>query len=362
MKEVRFLNLSIKDKQEKKELLSIIENIMDHGIFLNGPEIEQFEKDISNYCSRKYCVGVGSGSDALFLALKALGIKEGDEVITTSLSWIATANAIVRVGATPVFSDIKDDLNLDPRSVEKLITNKTKAIIFVNYTGQICDVEEILVIASKNNLLTIEDAAQSFGAKYGSKVAGSFGDISCFSMNPMKLFNSFGEAGAIVTDNEKLKNKVIELKQNGMINRQICNEVGTNSRLDTIQAAVLSYRLTKVQSKITRRREIAHMYNRLLQDIVDIPKEKEGYTHSYYTYTIQVEKRDELKLYLEKNGVQTQIQHDLLMPQQPRFEQYKADINNAKMIVKKILCIPASESNTNEDVQYISNLIREFYE
>ncbi|MFA6502096.1 MAG: DegT/DnrJ/EryC1/StrS family aminotransferase, partial [Parachlamydiales bacterium] len=244
-KKVAFLDLRI-DKDEREELLTAINTVFEHGKIVLGPEVQEFERLIANFCNRKYAVGVSSGSDALFLGLKSLGIKEGDEVITTSLSWIATAHAIARTGAKPIFADINDDLNIDPDSIIKLVTSKTKAIVPVHYTGKICQMNKILDIAKKHNLHIVEDSAQAFGALYEDKIAGSFGKVACFSLNPMKVFAACGEAGIVLTDDKDIYEKLIILRYSGTINKEQCIEISLNSRIDTIQAAMLIKRFDRV--------------------------------------------------------------------------------------------------------------------
>ena len=199
---VPFLDLTISNPILKKELLSSIDRVFSHGRIILGPEVQQFEEKIAEYCNRKFAVGTNSGTDALYFALRSLNIGTNDEVITTPLSWIATVNAIVLTGAKPVFVDIKNDLNINPDLIEDAITDKTKAILPVHFTGNMCDMIKINDLAQRNNLIVVEDAAQAFGSKLNDKPSGSFGDIACFSMNPMKVLNAYGEAGAIVTDDK----------------------------------------------------------------------------------------------------------------------------------------------------------------
>ena len=361
-KKIPFLDLRIIDDNLRKDYLNAIDKVFKHGRLVLGPEVEMFESEIAQICGKKYCVGVNSGTDALFLALKCLGIGYGDEVITTSLSWIATANAIALTGASPVFADINNDLNIDAKNIERLITPKTKAILPVHYTGKICDMDILTNIAKNHNLFIIEDACQSFGAEYKGKKAGSFGDISCFSMNPMKVLGAFGEAGAIVTNKESYKNKLISLRYNGTINREECIEISFNARLDTIQAALLLKRIKEVDKIINKRRKIASWYNENLKNVVITPYERSYQKDIYYTYTIRAQNRDKLKTYLESKGIETKIQHPILMPEQTVFKNKTIGIyENAKKIVSEILCIPANEKLSKEDINYVSEMIISFY-
>lgn len=361
-RKVPFLDLRITDDYARQELLSAIDTVFRHGRLIMGPEVQELERQVAARCSRKYAVGVNSGTDALFLGLKSLGIGPGDEVITTALSWVATANAIALTGATPVFADIRDDLNIDPASVQRLITPGTKAIMPVHYTGKVCQMSVLMQLAEEHGLLVIEDASQAFGACHHGRKAGSFGEIACFSMNPMKVFAACGEAGMVLTDREDIYHCLIALRYNGTVNREECIAVSLNGRLDTLQAAILLKRLANVEHIIPKRREIAAWYNERLAGVVETPKEAEGEWDVYYTYTIRATHRDELKAFLEAKGIETKIQHPYLMPQQPVYrETARGEFPNAQRLVKQVLCIPANEKITREDVDYVAACIREFY-
>ncbi len=362
-RKVPFLDLRITDERERNDLLAAVETVFQHGRLVMGPEVEQLEKKVAEFCRRRFAVGVNSGTDALFLALKALRYGRGDEIITTSLSWIATANAIALTGATPVFADIRDDLNIDPASIARLITSRTRAILPVHYTGKICEMPEIMRLARQHNLSVIEDAAQAFGARLDDNAAGSFGQIACFSMNPMKVFAACGEAGMVVTDEPDLYERLQALRYNGTVNREVCIESCLNGRIDTLQAAILLRRLDRVEAVIARRWEIASWYDSLLEGIVQTPHPSPRQEDVYYTYTIQADRRDELKAYLESCGVETKIQHPILMPQQPAYEKgVRGEFANAQRLVKRILCIPAHEKLRREDIEYVANCIHAFYQ
>jgi dTDP-4-amino-4,6-dideoxygalactose transaminase len=358
---VSFLDLRV-EGEERQELLDAIEAVFQHGRLVLGPEVEELENKIAQDCGRKFAVGVNSGTDALLLGLKALGIGPGDEVITTSLSWIATTNAIALTGATPVFADIRDDLNIDPHSVEKLISSRTKAVLPVHYTGKMCDMEALNKIAERRKILIVEDAAQAYGATYRNRKVGSFGVIGCFSMNPMKVFAACGEAGMVVTDNADIRERLISLRYNGTVNREVCVTPSLNGRLDTIQAAVLLKRLLRVPNIIGRRRKIATRYDHLLNGIVATPIIDQISEHVYYTYMIQADRRDELKAFLEAKEIETKIQHPYLMPQQPAYaKNVLGEFENAKRLLPRILCIPAHEKLTDEQVEFVAEAIVGFY-
>jgi dTDP-4-amino-4,6-dideoxygalactose transaminase len=360
-RKVPFLDLRIANDQARQELLSAVDTVFRHGRIILGPEVQELERQVAAHCGRKYAVGVHSGTDALFLALKSLDLGPGDEVITSALSWVATANAIALTGAAPVFADIRDDLNIDPASVRKLITAKTKALLPVHYTGKVCEMDALLQLAADHKLFVVEDAAQAFGAGYRERKAGSFGVLGCFSMNPMKVFAACGEAGMIVMDRDDLYERLLSLRYNGTVNREQCTQVSLNGRLDTLQAAILLRRLAGLEQLIQKRREIAAWYTQQLAGVVDIPKEGERERDVYYTYQIRTSRRDELKSFLETNGVETKIQHPYLMPQQPVYrEGVRGNFPNALRLVKQILCIPVHEKLTREDVDYVAGCVRRF--
>lgn len=359
---VPFLDLRVEDGLQRRRLLHAIEGVMRHGRFIIGPEVSILEKKIARWCGRRFAVGVGSGTDALFLGLKSMGIGPGDEVITTSLSWIATANAIAMTGATPVFSDIGPDLNIDPASVYRLLSRRTKAILPVHYTGRVCGMDELLRIGRTKNIPIVEDASQAFNATYKGQRAGSFGLLGCFSMNPMKILGACGEAGMIVLDRNDLHDQLLALRYNGTINRETCLETSINSRLDTVQAAILLERLRNVGKIVQKRRSIAAYYNRSLLGVIGFPRMSAEAPSVYYTFTILAERRDELKLFLEQKGVESRVQHPILMPDQPAYKKgVKGEFPNARRLVAKILCIPAHENLTERQVEYVARQIRAFY-
>lgn len=362
MMKIPYLDLSIRNKTLKDELLQAVDRVLSHGRIVLGPEVIQFEEQIVKFCQKKYVVGVGSGSAAVYLALRSLDIGPGDEVITTPLSWIATLNAIVLCGATPVFADIGDDLNINADLIEDVITSRTKVLLPVHFTGKLCAMSAIEQIAAKHNLLVVEDAAQAFGASINGRKAGAFGYVNAFSMNAMKVFRSYGEAGAVATDDEPLYEKLVSLRYAGTKNRQDCYYPSLNFRLHTLQAAMLLVNFAYLLKIIARRREIAKFYSEALQDVVMCPSAEVGSDHVYYTYTIIAERRDELQAYLQSKGIETKIHHPILMPYHTAYVHLpKPYIPNAERLVKRILSIPNHEDLTTEQTGYIVACIREFY-
>ena len=359
---IPFLDLSIKDQKVKTELLSSVESVLDHGRIILGPEVEQFESEIAAYCYKQFAVGMNSGTDALYLTLRAYEIGPGDEVITTPLSWIATTNAIALTGATPVFVDIGNTLNIDASLIESSITERTRAILPVHFTGLMCDMVKINKIADKHNLLVIEDAAQAFGSKLNGKPSGSFGDAACFSMNPMKVLNAYGEAGAVVTDNETISEKLKSLRYGGTINKENCHYPSLNGRIDTLQCAMLLVVLMHVEKKIIKRREIAEYYTQELNNTVQCPLPEDNSFHSYYSYTIRTDRRNELKEYLLSSGIETKIQHPILMPYHKAYRgKFKSEIPIADSIVERILCLPNHEELVKNHLDYIIDKVKNFF-
>ncbi|MBA3815595.1 MAG: DegT/DnrJ/EryC1/StrS family aminotransferase [Parachlamydiaceae bacterium] len=357
---VPFLDLSV-PSEERAYIHQAIDKVLEHGKYALGPEVVELENTFARHCGKKFAVGVNSGTDALFLSLKALEIGTGDEVITTSLSWIATAGAISLTGATPVFADIKEDLNIDPISVEALITSKTKAILPVHFTGKICDMQALMRLAKKHQLAIVEDGAQAFGATFEGRSAGSFGMFGCFSMNPWKIYGGYGEAGMIVTDEEDYYQKLLALRCNGIVNKETCIANGVNSRLDTIQAAILLQKFKGIDAKIAKRREMATYYHQKLSPYVHVPLENPNQKDIYYTYQIQTSKRDALKAFLENKGIETKIQHPILMCRQPIYDSFRSSSSNAEKIVEKILCLPIQERLSKEQQDHVVESIALFF-
>ena len=360
---IPFLDLSVKDEGLKQELLDAVDRVLTHGRIVLGPEVDEFEERIAAFSQQKYAVGVNSGTDALFIALRGLDVGPGDEVITTPMSWIATLNAIVMCGATPVFVDIREDLNIDPELISEAITPRTKVILPVHYTGKLCDINRITEIADEHGIIVVEDAAQSFGARLNGAVAGSFGFVSCFSMNPMKVFSAYGEAGAVVTGDQGLYEKLLSLRYAGTVNKEDCHYPSLNGRLDTIQAAMLLVNLKRLEDKIARRRAIAEFYSQALGETVICPREEEGYFNVYYTYTIIAERRDQLREHLASQGIETKIHHPILMPYHTAYKHLpKPQIPVGEHLVERILSIPSHENLPMDQADYIAQTIRQFYE
>ncbi|WP_171045700.1 DegT/DnrJ/EryC1/StrS family aminotransferase [Pseudoalteromonas rubra] len=358
---IRFLDLSL-EKDEMVSTLQAIEKALAHGQLIMGPEHDKLEELISTYCKRKYCVAVGSGTDALYLSFKALGIKHGDEVITTPLSWVASTHSFVMHGATPIFADIDETLNIDPESVEHLISDKTVAILAVDYAGHPADYKRLKEIANKYNIALIEDGSQAFGASIDKQPVGSFGLISCISMNPMKPLGAIGEAGVILTDDTKLYEKLIAARYSGMVDKQTCYEPSINCRMDTIHAAVLLERLPKYNRVMTKRQQIAQKYKEHLAEYVEFPVTSQDVSHAYYLFLFFTDKRDELFEFLNKNNIEARIRDNILIPSQPCYKPMnKNTFEKATKAADTLLAIPAHEKMNDNEVMYVIKKIKEFF-
>ena len=359
---VPYLDLRLTDLSKRQELMDAIENVLSHGKVILGPEVKDFEKKIAIACARESAIGVGSGTDALILSLKALGLAAGDEIITTPACYVATANAISLVGATAVFADINDDMNISVRTIEPLITNRTRAVLAVDLTGQMSDLDKLEKISNDHSLFLIEDFSQAFAAKLGSRPAGSYGVVACLSLNPMKTLAASGEAGIIVTDQLNLAEEISALRHNGLINGESCIRPSHNARLDTIQAAILLCRLRWFPEIVERRTEIAHYYNEQLKGVLKTPLPGREKTHTWYSYQIRTEKRDGLKSFLEENGIEVKIHYLNLLPEHPAHShRVLGAFPNAQRINRQTLSLPCHENMSDIDVEYVAKTVLSYF-
>ena len=294
---VPFLDLKAQYESIKDEIAVAIQQVLDKTAFAGGPFVAQFEKEFADFCKVSHAIGVGSGTDALWLALLGLGVGQGDEVITVPDTFIATAEAITYCGAKPVFVDVEETTyNMDPSKLEAAITPNTKAVIPVHLFGQMADMDPILEIARKRNLFVIEDASQAHGAEYKGRKAGSMGDAGCFSFYPGKNLGAYGEAGAVVTNNEELDKKIRMLRDHGQAKKYHHTYIGWNARMDGIQGAILSVKLKHLDKWTEARRRNAKIYDELFQGVRGVlpPQEATYGKHVYHLYAIRVTDRDRL--------------------------------------------------------------------
>ena len=361
---VKFVDLGAQYKILKDEIIKKFDEISSKGAYILTDELKKFEKNFADYCKVKYAIGVGNGTDALFLSLRALGIRQGDEVITAPNSFIATAGAIVAAGAKPVFVDVKGDYNINPDLIKQAITTKTKAIIPVHLTGRPADMDTILIIARKHGLYVIEDAAQAIGARYKGKRVGSLGSTGCFSLHPLKNLHVHGDGGIITTNNKELYEKLLKLRNHGLKNRDECDFWGYNSRLDSIQAAIGNIKLEYLGDWNKRHREIAVMYRKNLSGVVTVPVDKEFEEPVYHNFIIQGDKRDELQKYLLERGIETKIHYPIPIHLQEAASSlgYKErDFLVCEAQAKRILSLPIYPELTDGQVNMVIKAIKSFY-
>ena len=361
---VRYVNLPLQYKTIGSEIDEAIKNVLEQGNFILGKEIKEFEDRFAKYCGCKYALGVANGTDALILTMKALGIGKGDEVIPVPNSFISTTASIVHVGAKPVFVDVRDDYNMNPGLIEDAITSHTKVILPVHLTGRPAEMNPILEIAQEHDLYVIEDAAQAVGAKYYEKRVGSFGTAGCFSLHPLKNLNAYGDGGMITINDRELYDKLAKLRNHGLRTRDECELWGYNSRLDTIQAAIVNVKLAHLDEWTKRIREIASFYQKHLSGLVKVPVDKPYEEAVYHTFIIQCDKRDELQKYLLERGIETKIHYPIpihLQDSAKGFGYKRGEFHVAETQAKRILSLPIYPELTNEQMEMVTNEIRRFY-
>ncbi len=350
----------------KSEIAKPVEDVMLTGAFIMGKDVGLFEEEFAGYCGVKYGIGVNSGTDALFLACLACGIGQGDEVIVMPYTYIATTLAISMTGASPVFVDIEEKTyNIDISKIEKAITKKTKAILPVHLYGHPADMDPIMKIAKKHNLKVIEDCAQAHGALYKNKKVGSLGDIGCFSFYPTKNLGAFGDGGAVVTDSEEIKKKVLLLRDYGRKDRYEHILKGYNSRLDTLQAAILRVKLKHLDRWDERRRENAALYTKLFKekktDII-LPYEANYAKHVYHLYAVRVKDRKKVMEGLAAKEVRTLIHYPIPIHLQEAYkdlEYKKGDFPVSERCCEGILSLPMYPELKSDEIKYVVESLSE---
>jgi len=364
---VPFVDLKTQYQSLKSEIYKAIQNVISDCAFVGGKYAKNFESEFANYCESKHCIGVGNGTDALFISLRALDVGKGDEVITAANSFIATSEAISATGAKVVFVDCHQDYyTIDVSKIEEEITSKTKAIVPIHLYGQPADMDKINQIAKKHNLFVIEDAAQAHGATYNEQRVGTFGDIAIFSFYPGKNLGAYGDAGAIVTNNEEFAAKCRMLANHGRIEKYNHEFEGYNSRLDGIQAAILSVKLRYIDEWNKKRRKIADKYNELLKYCYNVitPKELPEAECVYHLYVIRIKKRNELKKYLREKGIVTGIHYPIGLPFLKAYQYLNhssEDFPNTYKYQNEILSLPIYPEITEDMICYVSDKIKIFY-
>ena len=338
--------------------------VLRSGWYIMGKELSEFESDFASYVGAKYCVGLGNGLDALWLAFRILGIGKGDEVIVQGNTYIASVMGITINGATPVFVEPDEYFNIDADKIEEKITDKTKAVLVVHLYGQASNMDKISEICKKHGLKLVEDCAQSHGAAFNGRVTGTFGDIGCFSFYPSKNIGAFGDGGAIVTDDEEIAKKMRIYRNYGSEKRYYNMVVGTNSRLDEIQAALLKVRLKHAEETGREKREIAKEYDRRIKNpLIKLPKVREGADHIYHQYVVRCEKRDDLAAYLKDKGISTII-HYPIPPHLAQAYEYlghkEGDYPITERYAREVLSIPMFNGMQKDELDYTIDVLNDF--
>ena len=362
--QVPFVDLKKRFNFYQQQIVDKLIELGQNNDYILGQSVHEFETKMAEFIGCKYVVGVNSGFDALFLSLMALGISTEDEVITVSNSYIATANAIKAVGATPVFVDVGKDYNISVEKIEKSITPKTKVIMPVHLTGNPCEMDKIVKIARKYNLKIIEDAAQAIGAKYKNKNIGNWGDASCFSMHPIKNLGLLGDGGFICTNSKATQKKLLLLRNHGHKNRDEIIAFGYNSRLDTFQASVALIFLNDLDSWNKRINQIADMYRSSIFGLVIHPILKKHSFAVYQNYIVMVPERDKLIEFLANHGVESKIHYPIPIHKQSAYKYLNRKIYNlpeTERQVSQILSLPMYPELTDEQVNHTIETINKFY-
>jgi len=362
----------------KEEVLRTIDDVLSRGDLILRKDVEEFEKNMAVFVGTKYAVGLNSGTDAMFLPLKALGIGPGDEVITVSHTFVASIAVIVQTGAKPILVDVKEDFTMDVDKLEAAITEKTKAIIPVHLNGRMCEMDKLMEIVKSHNLIVIEDAAQAIGSKYQGKMAGSFGLAGSFSLYPFKVLGCFGDGGVLTTDDENLAEKVRLLRNHGQKTPApeqarygagkteiVC--FGFNSRLDNIQAAILNLKFKYLPQYIERRRKIALLYQKGLADVKGVklppsPDSDEKHFDNFQNYVLTAEKRDELYNFLKEKGVETLIKDPVANHKQPGLGLSHFNLPCTERLAEQVISLPMYPELSREQIEYVIKCVKSFYE
>ena len=348
--------------QEEFEKKAI--DVLRSGWYIMGNELKSFESEFANYTGAKHCIGLASGLDALWIAFRILGIGEGDEVLVQGNTYIASVMGITMNGATPVFVEPDEYFNIDASKLEEKITDKTKAILVVHLYGQASNMKPIVELCHKYNLKLVEDCAQSHGAKFEGQMTGTFGDIGCFSFYPSKNLGAFGDAGAIITNNDKIAEDTRVFRNYGSEKRYYNKVVGANSRLDEIQAGLLRVRLNHLDELADEKKKICERYlNEIKNEKIELPKIRNGATHIWHQFVIKTELRDELIEYLDKNNIGTIIHYPIpphLSEAYKYLNMHVGDLPITEDNAKTVLSIPLYNGMTDEEIDYVINIINKF--
>lgn len=365
--QVPFVDLYAQYQTIKNEVDFVIKDVIEKSLFIRGPYVEKFEQLFAEMMERRYCISCANGTDSLYISMVALGLRSGGEVIAPAHSWISTTETITQAGGRVVFCDTeKDTFTIDPKSIEAKITSNTVGIIPVHLYGQSADMDPIMAIAKKYNLWVLEDCAQAHLARYKGQLVGTFGNLASFSFYPGKNLGAMGDAGAIVTNDKQLSERVAMFARHGGLKKGDHNIEGINSRLDGIQAAILSVKLPHLKKWTELRKQKAAQYSRLLSPLneLEIPNSLADREHVWHLYVIKTNKRDQLAAHLKNNGVQTVINYPLSLPFLPAYAHFKFshhDFPNAYNNQSRILSLPIYPEISDFQLEYVVDRIKEFF-
>ena len=363
---IPYVNLAAQVAEEAADLSALLIKVVSRGDHVGGEEIGLLEQELAAQIGVAQVVALKSGTDALVLTLKALGIGPGDEVITPPNSFIASTAAIVHVGAKPVFADVGPDQNIDPEAVRRAITPNTRALMPVHLTGRMCEMDALSDIAEAHGLFILEDAAQSIGSSFHGRASGAFGKAGCFSTHPLKNLNALGDGGFVSTDDVALAERLRRLRNHGMINRETVVEFGFVSRMDTLQAAVLRYRLTRLPELIAKRQRNAALYRELLDPRhIYIPPVRAKTVDTYHTFVVQTERREALKAHLAAHGIGTAIHYPVPIHLQPAAASLgygRGDFPVTEQQASRILTLPVNQFMAEDDVRRVAQVTNQFFE
>jgi len=360
---MQFVDFKAEALEYKKNYQKVFDRVLDSGWYILGKEVESFEQEFANYLGSKYVIGVANGLEAIQISLMSMGVGVGDEVITTPLSAVATTLAIIAVGATPIFVDIKEDGEINEDLIEEAITTKTKVILPVHLYGNACKIDIIKNIAIKHNLFLLEDSAQGHGSTYNGEKLGTIGDVGCFSFYPTKNLGALGDGGAIATNNSKFAESCRQIRDYGQSKKYEHVVYGLNSRLDELQAAFLREKLTVLDIMNDRRRAIAQKYFKLLDTTrLSIVASSPDSTPNYHQFVIRVRRRDELQQYLKEKNIPTLIHYPITIPDQPMFSDrfQSLSLPVARQLVQETISIPCGPYLESTDVELIASTINTF--
>jgi len=368
MKTIPFIDLKAQYQALKEPINKRIQTVLEHGQFIMGPEMEELERKLNEFTGTKHCLAVASGTDAAVIAMMALGIGPGDEVICPAFSFIATAETVVLVGATPVYVDIDPKTyNLDVKQLEQALSSKTKAIQPVSLYGQPAEMDEINAFAKKNNLHVIEDAAQSFGATYKGKRSCNLSEVGVTSFFPAKPLGCYGDGGAIFTNDDRLAEAMREVRVHGQKSRYYHTRIGVNGRLDTLQCAILIPKLERFGWELEQRTRVADRYNKAFKELeskgVVLPTLASHRTSAWAQYTLQISQREEFQKFMQTNGVPTAVHYPRTMPDQPAYTELGRTLNIevSRKMAETVVSLPLYPDMTDDLQDYVIEQTVKFF-